>query len=227
MNPPRKLASGTLAALFLWCGGMSAAQAANLYRYRNDQGVLVIDHSVPASAAARGYEIIGANGKVIETVEPSGAKSTDAQGGNSKAGARQLADQEKFDRYLLTSFSSSADIEAVKARKLQEIDRETDIAKVRFDELGRKRLALEERAANTQRGGKPVPGQLMQELEDMKAQMAAAHQQIEARQLERTELATHYDGYIRRFTELKTPPPAPTPPAVPAPAAPTVPATAP
>ncbi|HEX4882465.1 MAG TPA: hypothetical protein VFV18_08980 [Porticoccaceae bacterium] len=228
MNPPRKLASGTLAALLLWCGGMSAARAANLYRYHNDQGVLVIDHSIPAGAAARGYEIIGANGKVIETVAPASAKSTDTQGGNAKADARQQADQEKLDRYLLTSFSSSADIEAVKARKLQEIDRETGIAKARFDELGRKRLTLEERAANAQRGGKPVPGQLLQELEDMKAQMAAAHEQIEGRYLQRAELGARYDGYIRRFTALKTPPPlAPMPPAVPAPAAPTAPATAP
>ncbi len=227
MNLRRNRAAGAIIALALGWSAVPPAEAANLYRYRNDQGVLVIDHTVPASAAQRGYEILDGDGKVIEAVAPAGAAAAREERAEPATSAEQRAEREKVDRYLLTSYSSVADIEAVKARRLEEVAREIGVVEVQIGELGRRRLALEERAANLQRGGKPVPRQLLADLETVATQTAAARQQLAERQLQRTELAEHYDAYIRRFTELKTPAAAAaTPPAAPAPAATTAPATA-
>ena len=51
------VAAAAIMILVLCWPEMRSAQAAKMYRYHNDQGVLVIDHTVPADAAARGYEI--------------------------------------------------------------------------------------------------------------------------------------------------------------------------
>ena len=222
----RNGAAGAIVGLVLGWGASSLTEAANLYRYRNDQGVLVIDHTVPAGAAQRGYEILGDGGKVIETVAPADANGAtpDAQPAPAMSAAQHAA-QEKVDRYLLTSYSSVADIEAVKARRVEEVAREIGIAETRIGELGRQRLALEEQAANLQRGGKPVPKELMAELASMDAQAATSRRQLAERQRQRTELEAHYDAYARRFIQLKAPTTAP--PAAPEPAATTAPASAP
>lgn len=223
MNLRRNRAGGAILVLALAWNAVPLAAAANLYRYRNDQGVLVIDHTVPASAAQRGYEILGPDGKVIETVPPATA-APKKQPEQANSAARQ-GETERIDQYLLTSYSSVADIEAVKARRIEEVAREIGVIEVQLGELGRRRMELEERAANLQRGGKPVPKELMAELAAVAAQATEARQQLAERQLQRTELAEHYDAYARRFSELKAPAAA-TPPAAPAPAATTAPATA-
>ena len=216
-----------LVALTLWWSTIPPADAANLYRYRNDQGILVIDNSVPADAASRGYEIISRDGKVIETVSPAGPPAAaDAEPVNTSP--QRSAEQDRLDRYLLTSYSSVADIEAVKARRLEEVGREAKISQTRFDELSRRRLQLEDEAANLQRGGKAIPESLLSELGLVTAQIDTAHGQIEERQLQRAELEAHYDAYLRRFRELKAPQDvAEAPPATPEPATPIAPATAP
>jgi len=225
VNLRRNRASGAILVLALAWNAIPVAEAANLYRYRNDQGVLVIDHTVPAGAAQRGYEILGRDGKVIETVPAAGIAAAPEERPGPASSAEQRSEREKVDQYLLTSYSSVADIEAVKVRRIEEVAREIGVIEVQLDELGGRRMALEERAANLQRGGKPVSRELLAELETVAAQAAQAREQLAERQLQRTELAEHYDAYARRFTELKTPAAA-TPPAAPAPAVTTAPATA-
>ena len=44
------------------------AQAANLYRYTNAEGVTVVDYQVPAEYVRNGYEILNADGMVVRVV---------------------------------------------------------------------------------------------------------------------------------------------------------------
>jgi hypothetical protein len=181
------------------------AQAARLYRYYNDQGVLVIDHTVPADAAARGYEILSGDGAVLESVAPAAA-NTDTGGeaaATPRLSAEVVAEQEKIDRYLLTSYSSVADIEAVKARRLGEVEREIGIAEAQLAGLAEKREVIQERAANLQRLGKPVTEAILEELAGLDAQEARAQARLRERRLQHAELAQHYDTYAERFRELR------------------------
>jgi hypothetical protein len=220
------IAGAAIAMLLCW-PQPALAEAAKLYRYRNDQGVLVIDHTVPASAAGRGYEILSPDGEVLEKVEPAGTDTArETAAGPAGPAAKAIAEQEKIDRYLLTSYSSVADIEAVKARRIADLEREVGIARSRLEELARKRVAVAERAANLQRSGKPVPEALLQELAEVERQAATAGAQLEERQLQRQELADHYDAYIARFRELRGAAEQPQAAAAPQPAAATAPASA-
>lgn len=187
--------------LGLWLLVVLPADAANLYRYRDAQGVLVIDHTVPASAASSGYEILAKDGRVLETVAASGDKA--APGDPAKPAPVQTEYQEKIDRYLLSSYSTVADIEVVKARRLQEVEREIGTDKVRVEEMERRRLATEDSAADVQRGGKPVPAALLAQLTDLNLKLGQARKRLDERKLQYTEVERLYAEYIARFTELK------------------------
>lgn len=199
------VAAAAIMILVLCWPEVQSAQAAKMYRYRNDQGVLVIDHTVPADAAARGYEILSADGSVLESVAPAGADAAAEGEATAKPGpsVEAVAAQEKIDRYLLTSYSSVADIEAVKARRLGEVEREIGIAEAQLEDLAGRREAVQERAANLQRRGKPVPEAILDELAELDAQEATARARLRERQLQHAELTQHHDTYAERFRELQ------------------------
>ncbi|MGE3296300.1 MAG: hypothetical protein AB7I68_03015 [Porticoccaceae bacterium] len=215
-------AAGALVGLWLLT---LPADAANLYRYRNAQGVLVIDHTVPASAAQSGYEILDPDGRVLETVAASGDKTP--AGEPRKSAPVRTEHQEKIDRYLLSSYSTVADIDVVKARRLQEVEREIGIDNVRVEEIERQRMATEDSAANVQRGGKPVPAKLLGELKGLNQRLEQARQRLAERKLQYTEIEQLYAEYAARFTELKNAHPAAATQTAPAPVPATAPANAP
>lgn len=205
-RPIQTARAATGALVGLWLLAVLPADAANLYRYRNAQGVLVIDHTVPAHAAQTGYEILAPDGRVLEAVAASGDKTP--SGEPRKSAPVRTEHQEKIDRYLLSSYSTVADIEAVKARRLQEVEREIGIDKVRAEEIERQRLATEDSAANAQRGGKPVPAKLLDELKTLNQKREQARKHLAERMLQHTEIKQLYAEYTARFTELKNAHPA-------------------
>ena len=200
----RKMRTAAGTALGLWLLAAPPADAANLYRYHNAQGVLVIDHTVPANAAQNGYEILAPDGRVLETVAPGGDKTRSEQ--SPKSAPARTEHQEKIDHYLLSSYSTVADIEAVKTRRLQEVEREIGADKVRVEEIERQRMATEDSAADAQRGGKPVPAKLLEELKGLNQELELARKSLAEHELQRTEVEQLYAGYIARFTELKSAP---------------------
>ena len=50
--------------------GMATHAAANMYRYTDESGQVVISSTIPQEATKRGYDILGNNGRVIETIPP-------------------------------------------------------------------------------------------------------------------------------------------------------------
>jgi hypothetical protein len=199
-----RAAAGALAGL--WLLAVLPADAANLYRYRNAQGVLVIDHTVPANGAQTGYEILGPDGRVLESVAASGDKTP--SGESRESAPVRTEHQAKIDRYLLSSYSTVADVDAVKARRLQEVEREIGIDKVQVEDIERQRVATEDSAANAQRGGKPVPAKLLDELKALNQKLEQAHKRLAERKLQYTEIEQLYAEYAARFTELKNAHPA-------------------
>jgi hypothetical protein len=80
--------------LILLMGPWMVLDAAELYRYYNQQGVLVTTDIPPANAAINDYEVVNESGRVLRVVS-----ALDIVEGLS-------SDQSKQDNYLLTSFSS-------------------------------------------------------------------------------------------------------------------------
>lgn len=192
----------------------TTVSAADLYRYRNDQGNLVINHTVPPQFAKNGYELIDSNGRVIERVEPQAVKTETEKGEaeeEDKAAALVLssAQQERRDKYLLASFSFVEDIAAARERKLTQLAREVDIMTSNVEKIEGQRAAIEQEAAQFQRGGKDLPEALKQRLSDVDERRQKAYEALESRKTEYADRGKLYDDYAQRFRELKGLPPAP------------------
>ena len=201
-SPASVLASGLTLMLLT-----TTAFAADLYRYRNDKGNLVINHTVPPQFAKNGYERINSNGQIIESVEPTAPKGEGDEEVASIAPEISIMHLRR-DNYLLTSFSKVEEIEAARERKLKLLSREVDITAAAAEKIGQQRLAVEQEAAKFQRSGKEVPETVKKRLAEIDDRRQNANDVLASRKLERAETETLYSAYVRRFRELKGLPPA-------------------
>ena len=60
----------SLLLLGLWLVSAAVSGTDKLYRYHDGEGVLVINHTLPAQYVAHGYEVLDARGRLLEVVAP-------------------------------------------------------------------------------------------------------------------------------------------------------------
>lgn len=164
------------------------------YRYVNDQGVQVVGHAIPPQYSQKGYEIVSVSGDVIKVVPP--ALSAEEL-------ARKEAEEKLREEYqrLNRRYSSMADIELAKQRKLENI--ETNIAIVRGNIQGLEAQieTLTSQAADVERAGRQVPDSLLEKLKGTQAELAGAIELLSAREREYDAAAARFDIEIEIYAK--------------------------
>ena len=180
----------------------TTTEAGNLYRYRNLQGNLVIDHEIPPKYVAGGYEILSESGRVIQVVEPQqDLEEVDAK--QQQDESEQVAEQLREDQMLLRTYNEVAELESAKDRRLTQLKREFEIIQ---SNLAKNEAALEvsrTKAANYQFGGRSVPKSLLNSMDEQIFQRRDAEQMLLLRQQEYQGTEDRYNGYLARFKTLK------------------------
>ena len=136
-----------------------ASQAAELYRYLDRNGTLVIDRQgVPPEYAGKGYDVLNEQGRVIRKVAP----ALPAEELERREQARQQA---VADEQLRKLYSSVADVDRAKARKLAELESVMQIKRANLEAARQVQSQLMEQAAVKQRNGQALPGDLQARLD--------------------------------------------------------------
>ncbi|WP_246475408.1 DUF4124 domain-containing protein [Pseudomonas folii] len=147
----------------------AATQAADtpqpsLYRYVDSRGVTVLDRQgVPPEYVAKGYEVLNAQGRVVQVVPPAPTADEIHRAQAQKA-------QASADAQLLNLYSNVEDVDRAKARKLSELDALIALAQGNLKGLDTQQASLQGQAADLERAGKPVPQSLIDQLSDLRDQ---------------------------------------------------------
>jgi hypothetical protein len=183
--------------------GMAAmvAEAGSLYRYRNNEGNLVVDYTLPPEYVAGGYEIVSKTGRVEQVVPPH--RDPDTPEAESTESSGDVSEQLKEDEMLLRSYSEVSGIEAAGDRRVSKLDREIEITQSNLLKNRDMQQADRVKAANYQLSGKPVPKALLKHMDDLVIQERDAEQVLEHRQQERASVSQRYIRYRLRFRVLK------------------------
>ncbi len=170
----------------------ASAEQQVYYRYLNEQGISVLDDRIPPQYAQKGYEIVSLSGEVLKTVPP----APDAEDLAAKQALLKL--REDFQR-LDRRYSSLADIERAKERKLANLD--TNIAILRGNITGfeAQLVSLRSQAADVERAGRQVPDVLLQKLSDTRAELTAAEELLEVRLKELEDVAARFDQDLETY----------------------------
>ncbi|EHK71691.1 hypothetical protein PPL19_08406 [Pseudomonas psychrotolerans L19] len=174
-----------------------AGQAAELYRYLDRNGTLVIDRQgVPPEYAGKGYDVLNEQGRVIRKVAPAlPAAELDRQ-----ARERQQA---VVDGQLRKLYSNVEDVDRAKARKLAELDGLMQIKKANLEATRQLQSQLMEQAAVQQRNGQALPADLQARLDAAAADQLRLQADLQRYAELRTSTSAAFDADRARMQRLE------------------------
>ncbi len=193
----------TLAAA---CLLVELAQASTLYRYRDKNGSIVLNRTIPPEFVGQGYEVLNDKGRVIEVIPPA---LTDAQIAAREAEKRrqemlekQRKLQEEQDRELKLLYSHPNDVVRILKRRIQDIQSVISLRQSQIVTTRKEIEALEAQAAEAQRKGLEISEHLISALNKARKDIANDLADIQENQKEMTRALEEFDQKIRRMEQI-------------------------
>ncbi|BCD85772.1 hypothetical protein PSm6_21790 [Pseudomonas solani] len=175
---------------------MPALAQAELYRYTNDKGVIVLDRlGVPSQYIDKGYEVLNDQGRVTKTVPPAPTLEERKRMQEEKARAGS-------DAQLLRLYTSVEDVDRALQRKLAELDGVISVARGNQQSLRTQQANLQAQAADNERAGRQVPDQLVAQISDLRAEQQRLEQDIARYQQDRKNAQAGFAADRARLAQL-------------------------
>ena len=183
-----------------------AAESANLYRYTNDEGNVVVDYQVPTKYVAQGYEVLNMEGVVLEVVPrqltEEEKKVLNAQQELEEAARAEQERLKEWDESLLLRYSTIADIEAAEERALRDLRIRRSILKGNKRSLKQQVENYQAQAADLERRGQEVDVARLVAIEDIQTEIETTDRSINERAREIEEVEQAYQRDKDRFRML-------------------------
>ena len=170
------------------------------YRYTNEEGVQVLNYMIPPEYVSKGYEVVSLNGEVLKVVEPAPSEEEAEQVALER---KARLEQERRDKLLRRRYSSVNDIEAAKARGLQELRGNISILNSNLSNVRAQIIAGQKQAAIIERGGRSVSETLLNNLSALQSEEHNIQAQIKHREQEYQSVSDKFDRDMRRFKEIR------------------------
>lgn len=201
---PTLLVSG----LALLLAGATIAEASSVrYKWRDGEGNLHYSDALPAEAGIYGYEVVNAEGIVIQQVAPAMSKEERAAANAAAKAEREKADeaerQRRADQQLLAANPSEADLIANQKQHLENLDQQMESMQSVLESLERNLADLLGRAADAEAKDKPVPAELNRRIGDVRGKIEQQHTAIQAQQVERDATVERFTQELDRYRNLR------------------------
>ena len=144
------------------------------YRYINAEGVKVISHNVPVEAAKFGYEVVNAQGRVIQVVEPPPTPE-DLE--------RVKKERTVIEKYKLLSrrYTSVEELVSARERKLNRLSANIAILNSNIAGLNSQVDDLMSKGADAERAGRKVPHQILTAIKELRAEIVTTQKRLDIR----------------------------------------------
>lgn len=170
-----------------------------IYRYKNSEGVTVMDSKIPAEFVSKGYEVVSISGKIIRSVPPM------PEGDEAKRlleKKQRLEQREREDLLLRRSYSNVGDIDAAKQRNLESLRGNISILQANLSSAKQRLEDYQAQAAAIERTGRALPEELMRSINSLVQEEKDIQGQIQQREEEYTEVAKKFAQDRSRFIEI-------------------------
>lgn len=179
------LVLGLLVALPAW---------AQTYRWVDERGRVYYSDKPPLHAAEP--DVLDRQGRVLRKLRPQ------APAPGNAAGERDLA-RERQDRALLSTYVHEAEIDLARERALAQERAKQESLEALLEQARARKARLEGEAAAHRQAGRTPPAALSQSLAESEREFARLAQLHARSENAMREIEMRYEGYKRRFRELK------------------------
>lgn len=184
----------------------SSFAAKRFYRFEDENGIRVIRDTIPPDLVHKGYDILGADGRVLKTVPRAltqeEIKELEKNQQTDEQRAQQAALQEAADKKLLTIFSAPKDAERARERKLEALDVLISVNKGNITRLKSEFDQAQQEAAANERAGAAVPEHLIEKMDRIERQIQKLEANIDEKELEKDAVREQYAKDIDRLIFL-------------------------
>jgi hypothetical protein len=207
---PRRLSA---AALALWLApvllsasgfGASAFAAGSLFCCNDPNGKQVCSDILPQECLGRPYREIGESGRTLRNVEAPMTAEQKAQRAAAeakrKADEAALREQQRKDQALLNTYSSENDIELMRARAIEEVQKSIKASQTSIAEIRVRRKSFESEAEFYK--NRSLPPDVQKGLRDADYEITAQERLIESRTKDLDAIKIKYDEDRRRYRDI-------------------------
>ncbi|MFC3152589.1 hypothetical protein ACFOEK_16250 [Litoribrevibacter euphylliae] len=184
----------------------TSLKAEEYYRYKDKNGVQVINTYIPPEFVKYGYDVITPRGQIIKTVPPAPTEEELAARDEAKRLAaeerKREVVQQQVDERLKKLYSHPDDAKRAMERKLAEIDYQISRKRGQLVTYKSKKARLEEIAAERERSGRSVSEQTIQEIERFNRQIEEANRYIATIEASKDTVRAQFQKDIDRMIEI-------------------------
>ncbi|HZP68051.1 MAG TPA: DUF4124 domain-containing protein [Rudaea sp.] len=194
--------------------GLAAAESAlaqnaahNRYRWRDAQGNLHFDDSLPAEALQLGYDIVNAQGLVVKHVDK--PKSAEELKADEKAAAdrdeqKRIADEQaRRDQQFLAAYPNEQELASALHAQIDMIDQSIHATEISLQSQEKSLTEMLSHAADLDRNGKPVPATLQSQIDALRVNIEKQKAFIVERQQQKVDAEKKNEAEIARYRELQ------------------------
>ncbi len=172
------------------------------YRYLNDEGVPVLNSSIPPQFIHKGYEVVSIRGEVLKVVPP----APDEEEAEKMAQERRAQlEQERYDAVLRRRYASMNDLEVDRDRSLLELENSINILENSLINLRAQIEKQQSQAAAVERGGREVSPEILRHIAILQSEQLDIEAQIRHRREELKEAAERFERDHARMQLLLKP----------------------
>jgi hypothetical protein len=200
-----------LAATALVCAGACAAAAPSskqgvAYRWVDEQGVVHYGDHIPPQYASQERAILNSQGVEVGHLE--GQKTQEQVAAAARERATQMK-QRQHDAFLITTYTSVKDIEALRDRRLDQLRGQRAAAEQYTESLRTRLASLQSRALNfrpysSRADARRMPDDLAEVLVRTVNELSTQSHELTVRTQEETTLRAEFQADIERYRALHT-----------------------
>ncbi|WMS85711.1 hypothetical protein [Pleionea litopenaei] len=183
-----------------------SVSAKSYYRYKNDEGQVILVDQLTPEAIAVGYDVINEQGQLVQRVPPGKTLAELEQDKQriieEKRKEKERQRQLRRDAELLRLFSSAEDIQRARDAALLGVDQRLEINNGEQALLKNQLEDYQRRAANFERMGKPVPKILKDSIDGVQKQIVDRDRTRTLIETEREKVKQDFEKDLIRFKEL-------------------------
>lgn len=180
----------------------STAASANMYRYTDENGQVVISNTIPQAASKRGYDILNNSGRVIETIDPAPTAEEIAEREAQKRQEEREARQRELDRKLLERFSHPDEAVRAMYRKIRELRGLSQLKRGNITVIESQLDTEQGRAADRERSGREIPEATLKKIRRLESNIREIEREISTQQAELEALKRQFLADIERLETI-------------------------
>ena len=186
-NAPSKSRAWIMVSLLGFCLCFSAtADARELFRYKNENGSLVLSHTIPNERVKAGYDIVDEYGNLVRRVAP---QLSEAAYREKLHKEKMVADCTKMQDRVRKLYQVEADIAYAERTGLESIDNSILNTRAKLGVMATQREEFEVQAAQLDVSGQVIPKVLLDNIDRAKAQEQNLSDEVDKRLADKVDLS--------------------------------------